>query len=64
MTEPIITDKSYQIHRHSAVTEDRPFVTAMKNAAERAYAAAMQENRKPVMVEVVVYVAPQDQVAR
>lgn len=64
MTETIITDKQYQIHRHSAVTEDRPFVTAMKNAAERAYSAAMQENRKPVMVEVVLYVAPQNQAAQ
>ncbi|KVL67378.1 hypothetical protein [Burkholderia ubonensis] len=59
MTEEVLVDKQYQIHRHAAVTEQQPFVTAMKAAAERAYADAMKQGRKPAMVEIIVYVAPE-----
>ncbi|OXJ32662.1 hypothetical protein CFB82_19955 [Burkholderia sp. HI2714] len=59
MTEEVQVDKQYQIHRHAAVTDQQPFVVAMKSAAERAYAAAYAEKRQPVMVEIVVYVAPE-----
>ncbi|HEF4733018.1 hypothetical protein [Burkholderia multivorans] len=59
MTEEVVVDKQYQIHRHAVVTDAQPFVKAMKSAAERAYAAAYAEKRTPVMVEIIVYVAPE-----
>lgn len=61
MTDDIIIDAVYGITRHAAVPAGPDgFVSAVKGAANRAYEAAIKAGRKPVMVEVIVRVAPQE----
>lgn len=64
MTDDIKIDRDYSITRHAAVQAGPDaFVAAMRSAAGRAYEAAIKAARTPVMVEVVVRVAPQERVS-
>lgn len=62
--EEVTIDPLYSITRHAAVKGGPDaFVTAMRGAAQRAYESAISEGRTPVMVEVIVRVAPKEKAA-
>jgi hypothetical protein len=56
----IITDPSYRIHRHQAVSIAEGAYAAGCQALARAVSVALQAGRQPVMIEVIAYVAPQE----
>jgi hypothetical protein len=65
-TEDVRVDRHVTIRRHTFIAQDteskalsRNTVLAVQDATNRAYAEADRLNRRPVMVEIVIYVAPE-----
>lgn len=64
--EEVRVDRDLTIRRHAFIKQDadinalsRNTVMAVQEATNRAYAFADSLNRRPVMVEIVIYVAPE-----
>ncbi|MDR5879034.1 hypothetical protein [Caballeronia sp. LZ032] len=64
--EDVVVDRHVTIRRHAFIAHDtdinqlsRNTVRAVQDATSRAYVEADRLNRRPVMVEIVIYVAPE-----
>jgi hypothetical protein len=64
--EDVVVDRHVTIRRHAFIAQDadikslsRNTVLAVQDATNRAYVQADKLNRRPVMVEIVIYVAPE-----